>query len=81
MRWLKEEDPLTPGRSEERSVGRRGGVFLSLLGALAAVLTVCSFLLWDDRMGTGDISLAVSRFEEFFSENEAIAVFLGWSGR
>ena len=76
MRWHKEQDPLVPGRKE----GGRGGAFLPLLGILAAGLTVCSFLLWDDRLGTGDISLAVSRFEEFFTENEAIAVFLGWVG-
>ena len=76
MRWQKEKDPLIPGRSEKGG----GAFFLSLCGALAALLTVFSFLLWDDRMGTGDLSLAVSHFEEFFSENEAIAVFLGWEG-
>ena len=76
MRWQKERDPLIPGRSEKGG----GGFFVSLFGVLAALLTVCSFLLWDDRTGTGDLSLAVSRFEEFFNENEAIAVFLGWEG-
>lgn len=76
MRWQKEKDPLIPGRSERKG----GGFFLSVFGVLTALLTVCSFLLWDERMGTGDLSLAVSRFEEFFTENDAIAVFLGWEG-
>ena len=77
MRWEKDKDPLTPGR--ERKTG--GGHLFPILGALAVGLTVCSFLLWDDRLGTGDVSLAVSHFEEFFTENDAIAVFLGWVGR
>ena len=77
MRWQKEEDPLIPGRTNER----KGGVRLSLVGFLAALLFFFSFCLWDGSEGEGDISRAVSFFEEFFSENEAIAVFLGWEGK
>ena len=74
MRWQKEKDPLLPGRTEKE----RG--FLPLLGLAAAALTFFSFLLWDGESTGGDISRAVSYFEDFFSENEAIAVFLGWEG-
>ena len=77
MRWQKDKDPLSPGREG----GTGGGRLFSLLGVLAVLLTVCSFLLWDEKLGEGDISLAVSHFEEFFTENDAIAVFLGWVGR
>ena len=76
MRWQKERDPLTPGREG----GARGGVTLSLVGLLAVLLTLSSFLLWDGRESAGDVGRAVSYFEDFFSENEAIAVFLGWEG-
>ena len=77
MRWQKEKDPLSPGRSCE---GR--GVFspLPFFGVLALVFTVVSFFLGDAEGGTGDMSRAVSYFEDFFTENEAIAVFLGWEG-
>ena len=76
MRFQKEKDPLAPGKT---AAGGRG-VSLSLVGFLAALLTLLSFVLWEGDGGTGDVSRAVSYFEEFFDENEAIAVFLGWEG-
>ena len=78
MRWQKEKDPLSPGRSYEER-----GAFSSLpfFGILAVFFTVISFFLWDAEGGTGDVSRAVSYFEDFFTENEAIAVFLGWEGQ
>ncbi len=77
MRWQKQKDPLIPGRTNER----KNAAPLSLVGFFAALLFLFSFFLWDEREGGGDISRAVSYFEEFFSENEAIAVFLGWEGQ
>ena len=77
MRWQKEKDPLSPGRKgEERSLSSP----LLLFGLLAVLLTVISFFVWNGDTGTGDVGRAVSYFEDFFSENEAVAVFLGWEG-
>lgn len=77
MRWQKEKDPLIPGRT----VGQTGWLSpFTLFGTLALVLTVASFFLWDGSGNGGEISRAVSYFEEFFGENEAVAVFLGWEG-
>ena len=76
MRWQKEKDPLAPGKTG----AHRSGASLPLVGLLAVLLMLSSFFLWDGSEGTGDVSHAVSYFEEFFSENEAIAVFLGWEG-
>lgn len=75
MRWQKEKDPLAPGRAEKLPKA------IPFLGLAAALLTLFSFLLWDEDALGGDVSRAVSYFEEFFSENEAIAVFLGWEGK
>ncbi len=80
MRWQKEKDPLAPRGAP--SLGRGVGLpVLGLLGLLTFGLTVTSFFLFREGEGTGDISRAVSYFEEFFNENEAIAVFLGWEGK
>jgi hypothetical protein len=80
MRWQKEKDPLAP--KDAPSFGRNVGFpTLCLLGLLTIGLTVASFLLFREGEGSGDISRAVSYFEDFFDENEAIAVFLGWEGR
>ena len=76
MRFSKEKDPLAPGKTAAEG---KGG-YLPLFGFLAAILTLFSFFLWEGEGGTGDVSRAVSYFEEFFDENEAIAVFLGWEG-
>lgn len=76
MRWQKEKDPLIPGRTGEH----RPSFPVFGIALLAGVLTFSAFLLWDDSEGTGDISRAVSYFEEFFDQNGAIAVFLGWEG-
>ena len=77
MRQQKENDPLTPWERD----GRTPAVTpLSLFGLLAVFLTVISFFLWDDGIGTGEISRTVSYFEDFFNENETVAVFLGWEG-
>lgn len=76
MRWQKEKDPLAPrGASYIRT-----GALLPMLSLVAALLTVFSFFLFRDEGGTGDVSHAVSGLEEFFSENDAVAVFLGWEG-
>lgn len=77
MRWQKEKDPLSPGRKAEE---KNAPSPLSLFGLLAVLLTVVSFFVWNGDTGTGDVSRAVSLFEDFFSENEAVAVFLGWEG-
>lgn len=78
MRSQKEKDPLSPGKT----AGERSSVSpLSLFGLFAVLLTVISFLVWDESTGTGDVSRTVSYFEDFFDENQAIAVFLGWEGR
>ena len=74
MRWQKEKDPLVPGRTEGAHR------IIPLLGLLAAFFTLLSFFLWDDGAVGGEISRTVSYFEDFFDENEAIAVFLGWEG-
>ena len=76
MRWQKEKDPLSPGRTE----GTRGLGALFLLALAVGALSFLSFRLFDSEAGTGDVSRAVSYFEEFFDENDAIAVFLGWEG-
>ena len=77
MRWQKEKDPLSPWRA----TGERAPASpLSLFGLLALFLTVISFFIWTEERGTGEISQAVSVFEDFFDDNQAIAVFLGWEG-
>lgn len=76
MRWQKERDPLAPGRES----GERSFSSLTFFGLFAIILTVISFFVWDKDTGTGDVSRAVSYFEDFFDENQAIAVFLGWEG-
>ena len=77
MRWQKEKDPLSPGKSLD---GKYPFTPLSLLGALAVLFTLVSFFLWEGGTGAGEISRTVSYFADFFDENEAIAVFLGWEG-
>ena len=76
MRWQKEKDPLAPGRA----AGTRGLGGLFLLALAVGALSFLSFRLFDSEAGTGDVSRRVSYFEEFFEENDAVAVFLGWEG-
>ena len=76
MRWQKDKDPLVPGRAGSD----RPPFPISLVALAACALMLFSFYLWDGTAGTGDVSCAVSYFADFFSENDAIAVFLGWSG-
>ena len=76
MRWLKEKDPLAP----KGAPPFHGGTLLLLVLA-AGILSLFSFWTFDARDGTGDVGRAVSYFEDFFSENDAIAVFLGWEGK
>lgn len=78
MRLQKEKDPLSPGKTIEE---KNAPSVLSLFGILAVLLTVISFFAWDESAGTGTVSRAVSYFEDFFDENQAVAVFLGWEGR
>ena len=77
MRWQKEKDPLAP--KESAALSRIA--LLPLLGILAGGLTLLSFTLFDESDSTGDIGRTVSYFEDFFEENDAIAVFLGWEGQ
>lgn len=72
MRWEKE-----PPRGERHWTG---GALLPLLGLTACLLSILSFALFDESEGVGDVSRSVSYFEDFFDENESIAVFLGWEG-
>ena len=76
MRWQKDKDPLAPGRN----FGERSTFPISAIALIAVALTVFSFLIWDGSEGVGEVSSAVSFFEDFFNENDAIAVFLGWYG-
>ena len=61
------------GKAEWRRV-----FFLCAVGLLSTVLTLVSFFAWRDGVGDGEIARTASRMEEFFSENEAVAVFFGW---
>ena len=76
MRWQKEKDPLSP--REESPLSRIS--LLPLLAILAGCLTLFSFAIFKESDSEGDISRTVSYFEDFFEENDAIAVFLGWGG-
>ncbi len=76
MRWQKEKDPL----SHREGVQQSGSVLFPLVGGVALALSLCSYFLWDGGSGSGELSQAVSHFESFFENNEAIAVFLGWVG-
>ena len=76
MRWQKEKDPLAP-RGERPLTGVH---LLPLLGLLAFSLSLGAYALFEEEEGTGEVSRAVSRFEDFFEEHDAIAVFLGWEG-
>ena len=76
MRWLKERDPLSG--KEGAPIGK--GTLFPLVGGVALALGLCSYFLWDGGSGSGELSHAVSHFESFFENNEAIAVFLGWVG-
>lgn len=76
MRWQKEKDPLT--QREGTPLSRFA--LVPLLGVLALTLTFFSFTIFDGAEGEGDVSRTVSYFEDFFEENDAVAVFLGWEG-
>ena len=76
MRWQKEKDPLT--QREGTPLSRFA--LLPIIGILAGCLTLFSFLLFDESEEGSDVGRAVSYFEDFFEENGAIAVFLGWEG-
>ena len=76
MRWQKEKDPLSPGKGAPRD----GGLLFPFVGGVALALFLCSYFLWDESGGSGELSRAVSHFESFFEKNEAIAVLLGWVG-
>ena len=72
-----EQRMLEEGLTQER---RRGGGRMAFFLLLAVLCTVSAFFIRDEGAGEGDISRTVSYFEEFFDENKAIAVFLGWQG-
>ena len=77
MRWQKDQDPLIPGRL----FGEKSFFTVSAVALAAIALTFFSFLLWAGAEGVGDVSRTVSFFDDFFSENDAVAVFLGWYGK
>ena len=78
-----DQNTRTEGRLLEEGIargGQRGGRRMMLFLLLAILCTVSAFFIRDERTGNGDVSRTVSYFEEFFDENKAIAVFLGWEG-